>query len=74
MPVIAAITTALYAPLDNGTDHFQPTNLEVTTIDTGNSATNVIPAQDHAQVQCPVQRNLDRGHALGRNRKAHRKR
>ena len=32
-------------PLDNGTDNFQPSNLEVTTIDTGNAATNVIPSK-----------------------------
>ena len=31
--------------LDNGTEHFQPSNLQLTTIDTGNPATNVIPAQ-----------------------------
>lgn len=33
------------APLDNGSETFQPSNLEITTIDTGNSATNVIPQQ-----------------------------
>lgn len=33
------------AELDTGTDHFQPSNLQLTTIDTGNAATNVIPAQ-----------------------------
>ena len=43
MPVIAEIVRALYAPLDEGTEHFQPTNLEVTAIDTGNLASNVIP-------------------------------
>lgn len=32
-------------PFDHGTDNFQPSNLEVTTIDTGNAATNVIPAR-----------------------------
>ncbi|MBN7808502.1 succinyl-diaminopimelate desuccinylase [Agrobacterium rosae] len=32
-------------PFDNGTDNFQPSNLEVTTIDTGNAATNVIPSK-----------------------------
>ncbi|MDQ1197398.1 succinyl-diaminopimelate desuccinylase [Agrobacterium sp. SORGH_AS 787] len=32
-------------PFDTGTDNFQPSNLEVTTIDTGNAATNVIPAR-----------------------------
>jgi len=30
--------------LDRGTDHFQPSNLQLTTVDTGNPATNVIPA------------------------------
>ncbi|UHS55364.1 succinyl-diaminopimelate desuccinylase [Agrobacterium vaccinii] len=32
-------------PFDAGTDNFQPSNLEVTTIDTGNAATNVIPSK-----------------------------
>ncbi|OKH86549.1 succinyl-diaminopimelate desuccinylase [Thalassospira sp. TSL5-1] len=31
--------------LDTGTDHFQPSNLEVTTIDANNPATNVVPAK-----------------------------
>ena len=31
--------------LDKGTEHFQPSNLQLTTIDTGNPAANVIPAQ-----------------------------
>lgn len=35
----------MYPPFDHGTDNFQPSNLEVTTIDTGNAATNVIPAK-----------------------------
>lgn len=30
-------------PLDDGTAHFQPSNLEITTVDVGNPATNVIP-------------------------------
>ena len=32
-------------PLDRGTEFFQPSNLEVTSIDVGNVAGNVIPAQ-----------------------------
>lgn len=36
------------APLDAGTDHFDPSNLEVTTLDVGNPATNVVPAQAKA--------------------------
>ena len=30
-------------PLDQGTDHFDPTGLQITTIDCGNPASNVIP-------------------------------
>ena len=36
--------------LDEGTAHFDPSSLAVTTIDTGNSATNVIPAEARATV------------------------
>lgn len=35
-------------PFDHGTDHFPPSNLEVTSIDTGNKAVNVIPARASA--------------------------
>jgi succinyl-diaminopimelate desuccinylase len=35
-------------PLDPGTDHFEPSTLQVSTIDVGNSATNVIPAEARA--------------------------
>ena len=30
-------------PLDEGTDHFDPSSLQVTTIDCGNKASNVVP-------------------------------
>jgi len=36
--------------LDRGTDHFDASTLAVVTIDTGNTATNVIPAQVKAAV------------------------
>lgn len=36
--------------LDDGTDHFDPSTLAIVTIDTGNPATNVIPAQVRASV------------------------
>lgn len=36
--------------LDDGTDHFQPSNLEVTTVDVGNTATNVIPGEAFARI------------------------
>lgn len=35
-------------PLDDGTEHFQPSNLQLTTVDVGNTATNVIPAEARA--------------------------
>jgi succinyl-diaminopimelate desuccinylase len=35
-------------PFDDGTENFQPSNLEVTTIDVGNTAVNVIPAKASA--------------------------
>ena len=38
------LTALLETPFDDGTDSFQPTNLEVTSVDVGNTATNVIPA------------------------------
>ena len=44
IPHLIRLLNGLTAPLDSGTDHFQPSNLEVTTIDVGNPATNVIPA------------------------------
>ncbi|MBY0429633.1 MAG: M20/M25/M40 family metallo-hydrolase, partial [Rhodospirillales bacterium] len=35
-------------PLDQGSAHFQPSTLVVTTVDVGNTATNVIPAEARA--------------------------
>ncbi|MHA3976273.1 succinyl-diaminopimelate desuccinylase [Halovulum sp. GXIMD14794] len=37
-------------PLDEGTEHFDPSTLAITTVDVGNTATNVIPAQARATV------------------------
>lgn len=37
-------------PLDDGAEHFQPSNLEITSIDVGNPATNVIPARAKAAI------------------------
>jgi succinyl-diaminopimelate desuccinylase len=50
IPDIATLVAALSAePLDNGTEHFQPSNLEFTSLDVGNRAWNVIPAQARAR-------------------------
>ena len=45
LPRLVATLAALNGHvLDQGTAHFQPSNLEITTIDVGNTASNVIPA------------------------------
>jgi succinyl-diaminopimelate desuccinylase len=44
VPVAAALVTALSGKLDDGTEHFPPSNLEFTTVDVGNPTGNVIPA------------------------------
>ena len=46
IPGLLRLAAALLAePLDTGTRHFDASNLEFTTIDVGNTATNVIPAE-----------------------------
>lgn len=50
-PVIAKLMARLDAHvLDDGYDNFPPSNLEITTIDIGNPATNIIPAQATARL------------------------
>ncbi|MFT0875702.1 succinyl-diaminopimelate desuccinylase [Rhodopseudomonas sp. G2_2311] len=50
VPDIARLITALNdEPLDHGSAQFQPSNLEFTSVDVGNTATNVIPAQARAK-------------------------
>jgi len=41
--LVALLAASTAEPLDSGTAHFQPSGLQVTTIDIGNPATNVIP-------------------------------
>lgn len=51
IPVLVDILSRLQArALDDGYESFQPSNLEVTTIDVGNTATNVIPAEAKARI------------------------
>ncbi|PYB77733.1 succinyl-diaminopimelate desuccinylase [Rhizobium wuzhouense] len=74
-PVRGALSLAkslMFPAFDAGTENFQPSNLEVTSIDVGNAATNVIPAtarfkfnirfNDHwdaESVQAEILRRLD---------------
>jgi succinyl-diaminopimelate desuccinylase len=49
VPSLLVLLDALLRPaLDEGTADFQPSNLEVTSVDVGNAATNVIPAHARA--------------------------
>lgn len=51
LPVLVRLIDRLCgAELDRGTDYFDPSTLAVTTIDTGNPATNVIPSACRATV------------------------
>ena len=51
IPVMVDILSRLQSRvLDDGYEGFQPSNLEVTTVDVGNTATNVIPASAKARV------------------------
>lgn len=49
-PLIALLAEIEALHLDDGSDWFQPSNIEVTTVDTSNPATNVIPALARARV------------------------
>jgi succinyl-diaminopimelate desuccinylase len=51
IPTLVAILAEIDAiRLDEGTEFFQPSNIEITTIDVGNPATNVIPAKAEARL------------------------
>lgn len=50
LPALLALLTALTARrLDEGNEHFQPSNLEITSVDVGNPAHNVIPGEARAK-------------------------
>jgi succinyl-diaminopimelate desuccinylase len=46
--LLLALNALTAAPVDAGTDWFEPSTLQVTSIDVGNTATNVIPASARA--------------------------
>jgi succinyl-diaminopimelate desuccinylase len=48
-PLIDALTLLKSKELDAGSTHFQPSNLEITSIDTGNATSNLIPATASAR-------------------------
>lgn len=48
--LLRLVDVLLAAPLDAGTAHFDPSNLEIVSVDTGNPAFNVIPAEVRARL------------------------
>jgi len=46
--MLRLLEALLREPLDHGTEHFDASNLEVTSVDVGNPASNVIPAEARA--------------------------
>lgn len=64
IPALAGVILALeQLELDEGNEAFQPSNLEITAIDTATRATNVIPAWARAQLNIRFN-NLQRGEDL----------
>jgi succinyl-diaminopimelate desuccinylase len=48
--LIALLHTLKSTPLDSGSEHFPPSNLEITSVDVGNPTANVIPALASAKL------------------------
>jgi succinyl-diaminopimelate desuccinylase len=46
---LVTLIGALQAPLDSGSEHFDPSHLEFTSVDVGNDTVNLIPAQARAR-------------------------
>ncbi len=62
-PLVRILSAIEAIHLDGGTDWFQPSNIEVTTVDVGNPATNVIPAKASARLSIRFN-DLQNGEAL----------
>ena len=62
--LVAALSEIEAIVLDTGTDWFQPSNIEVTDLNVGNPATNVIPARAAARLSIRFN-DLHRGNELG---------
>ncbi|HXX50540.1 MAG TPA: succinyl-diaminopimelate desuccinylase [Xanthobacteraceae bacterium] len=46
---LVTLIAALQAPLDEGSEHFAPSNLEFTSVDVGNTTVNLIPGEARAR-------------------------
>lgn len=57
--LIMMLTRITEQPMDDGSRHFQPSTLQISTIDVGNTATNVIPAEARASFNIRFNDNHD---------------
>ncbi len=48
-PLVRMLNEITVEPLDEGSEHFQPTSLQLTSVDVGNPTTNLIPASATAR-------------------------
>ena len=72
VPDISRLIVALSdEPLDHGSAQFQASNLEFTSVDVGNTASNVIPGAGAREIQHPLQRSPHPGIAARADRAAH---
>ncbi|HQT46191.1 MAG TPA: succinyl-diaminopimelate desuccinylase [Acidocella sp.] len=62
-PLVRALTAMIAQPLDAGTAWFEPSSLQITSVDVGNTASNVIPAQASARLNIRFN-NLHSGASL----------
>ena len=60
---LIALMTALQAPLDEGSAHFAPSNLEFTSVDVGNPTVNLDSRRSARTLQHPLQRPPQQGGA-----------
>ena len=63
--LVRMLAAAVAKPLDSGTGHFQPSNLEITDLEIGNPAANVIPRARPRRVQPALQRQPHRREPAG---------
>src|SRR3546814_5456610 len=49
-PLVRILSAIEALTLDEGTDWFQPSNIEITDLEVGNPATNVIPSEAKARI------------------------
>jgi succinyl-diaminopimelate desuccinylase len=63
--LVRMLAAILEAPLDTGSAHFEPSSLQITSIDIGNPAGNVVPAKATARLNIRYNDRHDKGSLEG---------